>query len=228
MSPASWPYRNPLGAGNVISTVRTLMRTDGLNVSVTAIARASGTSRNYLYENWKTASRLHPRALQAELARAFDEADRTHPSDGTVDGIVRHLTQVVRIVRRHPTTAAVARTSHTALPRAHAATDGPLVQMITGRVSDLLHPLARAAACGAMPPCSPGLGRSCGSPVPPLSVPRPSVTRSGRTPWTGPSPSCCAICSPLGPRRTEHGPGFTARPKSEHSPRPTPMDTVAW
>ncbi|GAA5203342.1 hypothetical protein GCM10023323_01770 [Streptomyces thinghirensis] len=142
MSPASWPYRNPLGAGNVISTVRTLMRTDGLNVSVTAIARASGTSRNYLYENWKTASRLHLRALQAELARAFDEADRTHPSDGTVDGIVRHLTQVVRIVRRHPTTAAVARTSHTALPRAHAATDGPLVQMITGRVSDLLHPLA--------------------------------------------------------------------------------------
>ncbi|MFE0818135.1 hypothetical protein [Streptomyces sp. NPDC058847] len=127
MSPASWPYRNPLGTGNVISTVRTLMRTDGLNVSVTAIARAS---------------RLHLRALQTELARALDEADRTDPSDGTVDGIVRHLTQVVRIVRRHPTTAAVARTSRTALPRAHAATDGPLVQTVTGRVSDLLHPLA--------------------------------------------------------------------------------------
>ncbi|MFE5394904.1 TetR/AcrR family transcriptional regulator [Streptomyces sp. NPDC056568] len=142
MSPAPWTHHNPLGTGNVISTVRTLMRTDGLNVSVTAIARASGTSRNYLYENWKTASGLHLRALQTELARAFDEADRTHPSDGTVDGIVRHLTQVVRTVRRHPTTSAVARTSHTALPRAHAATDGPLVQMITGRVSDLLHPLA--------------------------------------------------------------------------------------
>ncbi|WP_217254358.1 TetR/AcrR family transcriptional regulator [Streptomyces sp. AC602_WCS936] len=142
MSPASWPYRNPLGTGNVIGTVRTLMRTDGLNVSVTAIARASGTSRNYLYENWKTASRLHLRALQVELAHAFDEADRTEPSDGTVEGIVRHLTQVVRIVRRHPTTAAIARTSHTALPQAHAATDGPLVQMVTRHVSDLLHPLA--------------------------------------------------------------------------------------
>ncbi|MFE2458013.1 hypothetical protein [Streptomyces sp. NPDC059402] len=142
MSPASWHYRNPLGTGNVISAVRTLMRTDGLNVSVTAIARASGTSRNYLYENWKTASRLHLRALQVELADAFDEADRTEPSDGTVEGIVRHLTQVVRIVRRHPTTAAIARTSHTVLLRAHAATDGPLVQMVTGHVSDLLHPLA--------------------------------------------------------------------------------------
>ncbi|MEU3898102.1 hypothetical protein [Streptomyces sp. NPDC045251] len=142
MSPASWPHRNPLGTGNVISAVSTLMRTDGLGVSMTAIARASGTSRNYLYENWKTASRLHLRALQMELGRAFAEADRTHPSDGTVDGIVRHLTQVVRLVRRHPTMAAIARTSHTALPQAHAATDGPLVQLAVKHVSDLLYPLA--------------------------------------------------------------------------------------
>lgn len=141
MTPA-WNYRNPLGIGNVINTVRELMRTDGLDVSFTAIARACGSSRNFLYTNWKTPSRLHLRALQVELAYAFNDAGRTHPSDGTVDGIVRHLTQVVRLVRQHPTTAAIARTSRTALPRAHAATDGPLVQVATERVSDLLHPLA--------------------------------------------------------------------------------------
>lgn len=125
MSPPSWHDRNPLSIGHVISTVRTLMRTDGLDVSLTAIARACGTSRNYLYSNWKTASALHLRALKAELAHAFDAADRTHPSDGTVPGIVAHLSQVVRVVRRHPTTAAVARTSPTAIAKAHSATDGP-------------------------------------------------------------------------------------------------------
>ncbi|MGW8062752.1 hypothetical protein ACVV2G_10835 [Streptomyces ziwulingensis] len=142
MSPAPWHDRDPLSTGNVLSTVCTLLRTDGLDVSMTAIARACGTSRNFLYANWKTASALHLRALTIELAQAFDVAHRTHPVDGTVRGIVEHLTQVVRVVRRHPVTAAVARTSPTALVRAHTATDGPLVRVVTERVSDLLHPLA--------------------------------------------------------------------------------------
>ncbi|MFB6554139.1 hypothetical protein [Streptomyces sp. NPDC056405] len=141
MSPAPWHDRDPLSAGHVISTVRTLMRTDGLDVSMTTIAGACGISRNFLYSNWKTPSALHLRALTVELAHAFVVADRTHPSDGTVRGITEHLTEVVRVVRRHPTTAAVARTSRTAMPRAHTATDGPLVQVVTERVSDLLHPL---------------------------------------------------------------------------------------
>ncbi|WP_395570812.1 hypothetical protein [Streptomyces sp. BK79] len=142
MSPPFWHDRDPLSTGHVISTVRTLMRTDGLDTSLTAIARACGTSRNFLYSNWKTASALHVRALAVDLADAFDVAGRTHPSDGTVPGIVAHLTQVVRVVRRHPTTAAVARTSPTVLSRAHTATEGPLVRVVTERVSDLLHPLA--------------------------------------------------------------------------------------
>ncbi|WP_399885260.1 TetR/AcrR family transcriptional regulator [Streptomyces sp. BBFR51] len=142
MSPAPWHDRNPLSTGHVISTVRTLMRSDGLDVSVAAIARACGTSRNFLYENWKTPSALHLRALSSELAQAFVVADRTRPSDGTVDGIAEHLAQVVRVVRRHPTTAAVARTSLTAMAKAHTTTDGPLVRVVTERVGDLLLPLA--------------------------------------------------------------------------------------
>ncbi|AQS69481.1 hypothetical protein [Streptomyces pactum] len=142
MSPAPWHDRDPLSTGHVISTVCALMRTEGLDVSMTTIARACGTSRNFLYSNWKTASALHLRALTAELAHAFVVADRTRPSDGTVRGIAEHLTEVVRVVRRHPTTAAVARASPTAMARAHTATDGPLVRTVTERVSDLLHPLA--------------------------------------------------------------------------------------
>ncbi|MDG9721555.1 TetR/AcrR family transcriptional regulator [Streptomyces sp. DH41] len=142
MSPAPWHDRDPLSTGHVIRTTRALMRTDGLNVSIPSIAHACGVSRNYLYSNWKTASALHLRALTTELAHAFDAADRTHPSDGTVRGIVEHLTQVVRGVRRHPTTAAVARTSSRALAQAHTATDGPLAQLVTEYVSDLLYPLA--------------------------------------------------------------------------------------
>ncbi|MFH8972781.1 hypothetical protein [Streptomyces sp. NPDC017890] len=142
MSPPPWHDRDPLSTGHVISTTCTLMRTDGVNVSLPSVARACGVSRNYLYSNWKTASALHLRALKTELAHAFDSADRTHPSDGTVRGIVEHLSQVVRVVRRHPTTAAVARTSSRALSQAHTATDGPLVQVVTRCVSDLLHPLA--------------------------------------------------------------------------------------
>ncbi|WP_254406029.1 hypothetical protein [Streptomyces sp. AC627_RSS907] len=118
------------------------MRTDGLDVSVTDIARACGVSRNYLYTSWKTVSALHLRALTVELAQAFDAAHRTRPSDGTVEGITGHLCQVVRTVRRHPTTAAVARTSPTALATAHVTTDGPLVRVVTEYVGDLLHPLA--------------------------------------------------------------------------------------
>ncbi|MFD4262490.1 TetR/AcrR family transcriptional regulator [Streptomyces sp. NPDC058534] len=142
MSPPPWHDRDPLSTGHVISTVRTLMRTDGLDVSLTSIARACGISRNFLYANWKTASALHRRALTSELSHAFDVADRTHPSDGTVPGITEHLSQVVRVVRGHPTAAAVARTSPKVLPQAHTATDGPLVRVVTERVSDLLHPLA--------------------------------------------------------------------------------------
>ncbi|MCZ9343527.1 hypothetical protein NGM37_37820 [Streptomyces sp. TRM76130] len=125
----------------MIDAVRALMRADGLNVSLTAIARACGTSRNFLYANWRSASALHLLALRAELAHAFVVADGTHPSDGTVTGIAGQLSQVVRLVRRHPTTAAVARSSPAAFARAHTATDGPLVHAVTGLVLDLLYPL---------------------------------------------------------------------------------------
>ncbi|MFG2679270.1 hypothetical protein [Streptomyces sp. NPDC048392] len=118
------------------------MRTDGLDVSVAAIARACRTSRNFLYSNWKSVSTLHLRALTVELAQTFDAAARTHPSDGTVQGVTEHLTQVVRLVRRHPTTTAVARTSGTAMAKAHTRTEGPLLRVVTERVGDLLHPLA--------------------------------------------------------------------------------------
>ncbi|MEV5544516.1 hypothetical protein AB0L35_00020 [Streptomyces sp. NPDC052309] len=141
MSPVAAYDRNPYSTGRVISTVRTLMRSDGLDVSLAAIARACGTTRNFLYSNWRSLSALHLRALQTELAHAFDTADRTHPSDGTVPGITEHLSQVVRLIRRHPTTAAVARSSPRAFSAAHTATDGPLVQVAAERVSNLLHPL---------------------------------------------------------------------------------------
>ncbi|MFJ8540675.1 hypothetical protein ACIRFH_01425 [Streptomyces sp. NPDC093586] len=134
--------RNPLGTGHVINTVRTLMRDDGLDVSLAAVARACGVSRNFLWTNWKSASALHLPALKAELAQAFRTAQRTHPSDGTVPGIIEHLCQVVRVVRGHPTTAAVARTAREAFPRVHGAVDGLLVGVVTEHVSDLLHPLA--------------------------------------------------------------------------------------
>ncbi|MET9775690.1 hypothetical protein ABZ023_15810 [Streptomyces sp. NPDC006367] len=134
--------RNPLGTGHVISTVCTLMREDGLDVSLAAVARTCGVSRNFLWTYWKTASALHLAALRAELAQAFRTARQTHPSDGTVPGIVAHLGQVVRVVRGHPTTAAVARTAREALPRAHGTVDGPLVGVVTEHVGDLLHPLA--------------------------------------------------------------------------------------
>ncbi|NGO11169.1 TetR family transcriptional regulator [Streptomyces sp. HC44] len=132
---------NPHSTGHVIATVRTLMRTDGLDVSLAAIARSCGTSRNFLYAYWKSAATLHQLALTAELAHAFEAAQRTCPSDGTTPGIIDHLTHVVRIVRRHPTTAAVARSSPTALTAAHTAIEGPLVQVAMERISDLLHPL---------------------------------------------------------------------------------------
>ncbi|WP_271416019.1 hypothetical protein [Streptomyces lienomycini] len=123
------------------------MRADGLDVSVAAIARACGTSRNFLYANWKTVSALHLRALTVELAQTFVAANRTHPSDGTVQGITEHLTQVVRLVRRHPTTAAVARSSRAAMATAHTVTEGPLVRVATEHVGDLLHPLS---PCGGI------------------------------------------------------------------------------
>ncbi|KAF3465539.1 hypothetical protein [Streptomyces sp. Tu 3180] len=132
---------NPHSTGHVINTVRTLMRTGGLDVSLTAVARGCGTTRNFLYANWKSASALHLRALRTEVAQAFDTAQRVRPSDGTVPGITAHLTEVVRTVRRHPTTAAVARTSPEAFSAACTATEGPLVQTATERVSDVLHPL---------------------------------------------------------------------------------------
>ncbi|GHH92736.1 hypothetical protein [Streptomyces capillispiralis] len=134
---------NPHSTGHVIRTVRTLMRTGGLDVSLTAVARACGTTRNFLYSNWKTASALHLRALRMELAQAFDTADRACPSDGTVPGITAHLTEVVRVVRRHPTTAAVARTAPRAFAAAYTATEGSLMRTATERVSDVLHPLCR-------------------------------------------------------------------------------------
>ncbi|MFC8421526.1 hypothetical protein ACFUN7_11690 [Streptomyces sp. NPDC057236] len=133
--------RDPLATGHVITTVRTLMRTDGLNVSLTAISRACGTSRNFLYANWKSASALHLLALRAELASTLDLTLRRHPGDGTVAGVTQHLTQVVRTVRRHPTTAAVARSCPAAMTTAHTATDGPLVGVVTEHLSDVLHPL---------------------------------------------------------------------------------------
>jgi hypothetical protein len=132
---------SPYSPSHVIGTVRTLMRTDGLNVSLAVVARTTGTSRNFLYANWRSLSGLHLQALKVELAEAFRTAQRTHPSDGTVDGITGHLTQVVRVVRGHPTTAAVARSSLPAFARAHSATDGPLVQLALELISDLLHPL---------------------------------------------------------------------------------------
>ncbi|CAL9520790.1 hypothetical protein SUDANB6_03844 [Streptomyces sp. enrichment culture] len=142
MTPGAAYDHNPYSTRHVIDTVRALMRTDGLDVSLAAIARGCGTSRNFLYANWRSASALRLLALRAELVDAFDTAGRTRPGDGTAAGIVEHLTQVVRIVRRHPTTAAVARSSRTAFPRAHTATDGPLVRTATELVGDLLHPLA--------------------------------------------------------------------------------------
>lgn len=141
MSPGFTYESNPYGAAQVVATVRELMRADGLDVPLTAIARDSGTSRNFLYANWKSASKLHLLALKAELAHAFDAAHRTHPSDGTVPGITGHLAHVVRSIRRHPTTAAVARSSPTAFNTAHTATEGPLVRLALERISDLLHPL---------------------------------------------------------------------------------------
>ncbi|MEV6120002.1 hypothetical protein AB0M23_05675 [Streptomyces sp. NPDC052077] len=134
--------RNPHGTGHVIDTVRALMRTGGLGVSLAAVARASGTSRGFLYANWKSASALHVRALRAELGQVFDAARRTRPSDGTVPGIVSHLTEAVRLVRRHPTTAAVARTDPAALLSSHTALDGPVLRTAAGLIGDLLHPLA--------------------------------------------------------------------------------------
>jgi hypothetical protein len=141
MSPGFSYGHNPHSTGHVLSTVRSLMRADGLNVSLAAIARSCGTTRNFLYSNWKSVSALHLRALTTELAHAFETADRACPSDGTVQGITAHLTHVVRVVRRHPTTAAVARSSPQAFPAAHTATEGPLMQVATERISDLLHPL---------------------------------------------------------------------------------------
>jgi hypothetical protein len=133
--------RSPYSTGHVISTVRTLMRTDGLDVSLTAIARACGTTRNFLYDHWKSASTLHLRALRVELAQAFDTAQRVRPSDGTVPGITAHLTEVVRVVRRHPTTAAVARTAPRTFSAAYTATGSPLMRTAMERISDVLHPL---------------------------------------------------------------------------------------
>ncbi|MGW0823660.1 hypothetical protein [Streptomyces sp. NPDC002845] len=141
MSPSFMFDRNPHSTSHVIATARMLMHTDGLNVSLAAIARGCGTSRNFLYANWKSASALHLLALKAELADAFDAAHRIRPSDGTVPGITDHLTHVVRIIRRHPTTAAIARSSPTAFTTAHAAIEGPLVQLVMERINDLLHPL---------------------------------------------------------------------------------------
>ncbi|MFF8099069.1 hypothetical protein ACF1AE_02735 [Streptomyces sp. NPDC014986] len=132
---------NPHSTGHVISTVRTLMRTGGLDVSLTAVARSCGTTRNFLYAHWKSASTLHLRALGTELAQAFDTAQRACPSDGTVPGITAHLTEVVRVIRRHPTTAAVARTSPRAFSAACTATESPLMRTATERISDVLHPL---------------------------------------------------------------------------------------
>ncbi|MGX4692105.1 hypothetical protein [Streptomyces sp. JNUCC 63] len=132
---------NPHSTGHVLTTVRTLMRTDGLAVPLANIARHCGTSRNFLYANWKTASALHLLALKAELAHAFDTADYRCPSDGTVWGLTEHLAQVVRVIRRHPTTAAVARSSPKAFSAAYTATKGPLLQVAMERISDLLHPL---------------------------------------------------------------------------------------
>uniref|UniRef100_UPI0006EB3F1D TetR/AcrR family transcriptional regulator n=1 Tax=Streptomyces prasinopilosus TaxID=67344 RepID=UPI0006EB3F1D len=125
----------------VISTVRTLLRTEGLNVSLAAIARNCGTTRTFLYQNWRSVTALYLHALQAELADAFATAARVRPSDGTVPGITEHLTEVVRAVRRHPATAAVARSSPEKFAAAHTALDGPLVGIATDRISDLLHPL---------------------------------------------------------------------------------------
>ena len=141
MNPQSRFERTPYSTGHVITTVRTLMRTDGLDVPLTAIARSCGTSRNFLYANWKSASELHQLALEAELAHAFDEAQHTCPSDGTTQGIIDHLTHVARIVRRHPTTAAIARSSPMALAAAHTAIEGPLVDVAAERIGDLLYPL---------------------------------------------------------------------------------------
>ncbi|QUW81856.1 hypothetical protein SMIR_24425 [Streptomyces mirabilis] len=141
MSPGFAYERNPYGTAQVVATVRELMRADGLNVPLAAIARGCGTSRNFLYANWKSATALHLLALKAELAHVFDATHRTRPSDGTVPGITDHLTHVVRGIRRHPTTAAVARSSPKAFTAAHTATEGPLVRLALEQVSDLLHPL---------------------------------------------------------------------------------------
>ncbi|MFE2278073.1 TetR/AcrR family transcriptional regulator [Streptomyces sp. NPDC059454] len=132
---------NPYSTAHVISTTRTLMRTDGLNVSLASIARRCGITRNFLYSHWKSVSALHLHALKAELAEAFITAARARPSDGTARGIVGHLTEVVRVVRRHPTTAAVARSAPGAFRSAQSATEAPLMQAATERISDLLHPL---------------------------------------------------------------------------------------
>ncbi|MFE9971971.1 TetR/AcrR family transcriptional regulator [Streptomyces hirsutus] len=141
MSPHLRHSPSPHGTGQVIGTVRTLLRAEGLNVSLAAIARNCGTTRNFLYQNWKSVTALYLHALQAELAHAFATADRVCPSDGTVPGITEHLTEVVRTVRRHPATAAIARSSPKEFAAAHTALDGPLVGIATDRISDLLHPL---------------------------------------------------------------------------------------
>ncbi|MFD6325008.1 hypothetical protein ACFWOL_19560 [Streptomyces sp. NPDC058442] len=43
------PSPNPHSTGQVISTVRALLRAEGLNVPLSAIARNCGTTRNFLY-----------------------------------------------------------------------------------------------------------------------------------------------------------------------------------
>jgi hypothetical protein len=48
---------------------------------------------------------------------------------------------VERVIRRHPTTAVVARSSPKAFSAAYTATEGPLFQAALERISDLLHPL---------------------------------------------------------------------------------------
>ncbi|MFD7691179.1 hypothetical protein [Streptomyces sp. NPDC059781] len=132
---------NPHSTAHVISTTRALMRTDGLDVPLASIARHCGITRNFLYSNWKSVSALHLHALRTELADAFNTAAHARPSDGTARGIAGHLTEVVRVVRRHPTTAAVARSSPEAFRSAQSATEAPLMQVATERISDLLHPL---------------------------------------------------------------------------------------
>ncbi|WP_328538280.1 hypothetical protein [Streptomyces sp. NBC_00344] len=137
---------SPYSERNVITSVQDLMRADGVAVTLSAIARRSGTSRNFLYRWWRSPEALRQLAVTAEVMTVFDTAEHACPSRGTISGTVAHLVHVARGIRSHPTTAAIARTSPASMAGALTAMDGPLPDAVCHRLRQILHSLRLADA----------------------------------------------------------------------------------